>query len=139
MVQSYKLFWQRYAEFIGKSTRSEYWYVQLVNSIIILILGGLAFGIGISSVYVLSNGLHANSPAQLGISIFFLVLMIIYMLAALIPNIALTMRRLQDGGFPWGLWFLIFIPYVGGFIILILCILPTKVQPSQSSGSDTIQ
>jgi uncharacterized membrane protein YhaH (DUF805 family) len=126
MIQSYKRFWKSYAQFIGKSTRSEYWYVVLVNTIIVFILGGLMFGVGISSVYELSNGLHANNPAKLGAAFFFGVILLVYCLAALIPNIAITMRRLQDAGFPWGLWFLSFIPYVGGLVVLVLCIMPTK-------------
>lgn len=52
----------------------------------------------------------------------------IYMLALLIPSIAIMVRRLRDSGYHWALIFLALIPYLGSFIIFILTLQPTKVE-----------
>lgn len=137
MIRSYKLFWKNYVQFIGKSSRSEFWYVALINAILGVVYGSMIIGSISGATSGQFNGV--TRPGMLGVVIFLALVGVIYSLAIIIPSISLAMRRLQDAGFPWGLWFISFVPYVGSFIIMILCILPTKVQSSQSNGSDTIQ
>ena len=36
MIQAYKNFFKGYADFTGRSTRPEYWWVWLMNSILFL-------------------------------------------------------------------------------------------------------
>ena len=34
MIEAYKKFWKGYVDFEGRSTRSDYWFVYLVNVLI---------------------------------------------------------------------------------------------------------
>ena len=74
-----------YAEFSGRSTRAEYWWFFLFNSLVLTaasILDGVIFGAGRS------------------------ILTLLLQLALLIPNIALAVRRSHDIGKSgwWVLW-----------------------------------
>jgi uncharacterized membrane protein YhaH (DUF805 family) len=66
---------ENYANFNGRARRSEYWYFILVHIIIFVILGlvdeALGLNFGISDVY---------------------------MVATLVPNIAVAIRRMHDVG-----------------------------------------
>ena len=49
MIEAYKKFWKGYVDFEGRSTRSDYWFVYLVNVLITFayfllqaVFGGLA-------------------------------------------------------------------------------------------------
>jgi uncharacterized membrane protein YhaH (DUF805 family) len=50
----------------------------------------------------------------------------LYFLAALIPSIAVTVRRLHDTNNSGGLAALALIPYLGSLIVAILCIFDSK-------------
>ena len=93
----------KYADFDGRATRSEYWYYTLFNYIFLLaacIVGG-----------ILSN--VAGIFAALGF---------LYALATLVPSIAVTTRRLHDTGRTGWLQLITLIPFVGliGAIVLII-------------------
>ncbi len=47
-------------------------------------------------------------------------------LAMIIPNLAITWRRLHDANFAGPFFFLSFIPGVGGLIVFVLELLPSK-------------
>lgn len=93
ILEATKLFFVRYADFKGRSRRSEYWWASLVIGMI----GGL-----ISVVLPEISGLWS--------------------LAILIPSVAICVRRLHDIG-KSGWWYLInLIPLVGQIIFLVwLC------------------
>ena len=84
----------KYAEFSGRARRKEYWMFYLVNSIISFLLG-LASGF-ISPFKMLTN---------------------IYIIATVIPSLAVSVRRLHDTGrstwwvltawLPAGMWFIL--------------------------------
>ena len=101
--EAVKRFFQRYAQFRGYASRSEYWWVTLFNGLIgvsLYIL--LAIFIGISET--------DSTGAGIGVAVVAL-LYVIYGLATIIPSLALTVRRLHDNGKP-GFW--IFISFVPG-------------------------
>lgn len=93
-----------YANFSGRARRQEYWMFVLFNMIfafLIAFVGGLL-------------GEMFNAP-ELG-----MVLYVIYLLAIIIPSIAVLVRRLHDIG-KSGAWFFIsFVPFIGGIWLLIL-------------------
>lgn len=94
----YKLAFQKYADFSGRSRRSEYWYFTLFNA---LIGYGLLF-IGGAINETLGFGLYA-----------------IYLLAAIVPGIAVAIRRMHDTGRS-GWWVLIgLIPLVGAILLIV--------------------
>ena len=125
MINAYKNFFKGYAEFTGRSTRPDYWWVWLGNFIL-----SIPFWV----IYIYTVYLSAvmdsvsDSASEAAFMIFGLVAIIyvVFYLAILVPTIALTVRRLRDAGFHWALIFVAFIPMVGGIALLILFAMPTK-------------
>ena len=90
IIEATKLFFTRYVDFNGRSRRSEYWWAYLAVVIISAVL-----------------------TAVLG------ELAYIWTLATLIPNIAITVRRLHDIGKSGWFYLIGLIPLVGGIILLV--------------------
>ncbi|QIL50365.1 DUF805 domain-containing protein [Weissella coleopterorum] len=124
MWNEYVKFWKKYVDFKGRSSRSEYWFASLFNSVVILILSTLILSTTIQMPVV--SGIMPRL-----VSIF--IVLLIWDLATLLPNLAIIVRRLRDGGFPWGFVFFLLIPYVGPLVILIFMFMPTKIQTGMSS------
>ena len=89
-IDAVKLFFTRYAEFGGRSRRSEFWWAMLFTGIVGTILG-----------YVIPDFSW------------------IWSLAILIPSLAIEFRRLHDVGKSgwWILWNLL--PLIGQIILLV--------------------
>lgn len=92
---------KKYAEFSGRATRKEYWMFFLVNILIMLGFNFLSFVFD---------------------STFIQVLGILYILAVLVPSLAVYVRRLHDTNHSaW--WILLgLIPIVGTIILLIFLV-----------------
>ena len=124
MFSAYKKFWTRYADFSGRSSRSDYWWVFLCNVLITLPFSLIAlFGFLIplfSEVYY--AGLYDYEPdfsgamAGAGFAAFIMFLLAIYGLATIVPHLAITVRRLRDAGFHWAFIFLGVGPTIASFI-----------------------
>ena len=124
MFSAYKKFWTRYADFSGRSSRSDYWWVVLCNFLITLPFSLIAlFGFLIplfSEVYY--AGLYDYEPdlsgamAGAGLAVFIMFLLTIYGLATIVPHLAITVRRLRDAGFHWAFIFLGVGPTIASFI-----------------------
>ena len=127
MIEAYKKFWKGYVDFTGRSTRSDYWFNVLAQCLVYLLFSFLLILImilgGDSSTYT-------SDPYSFQMILVYIVLLGIgvYALASLVPSIAIIVRRLRDAGYHWALIFLSLIPYLGGFIIFILTLQPTKVE-----------
>ncbi|MEV7656968.1 DUF805 domain-containing protein [Streptomyces anulatus] len=86
---------KNYAGFSGRARRKEYWMFVLFNFIVAVVLSALGAAISTQIPYYL------------------------YLVATIVPSLAVMVRRLHDTGRS-GWWFFIsFIPLVG-FIILIV-------------------
>ena len=107
MLEAYKKFWMNYANFNGRSTRSDYWWVVLANMIVNFALG---FVLGFIAGLI---------PDLAGLTT---IVSYAYSLAILVPGIALVVRRLHDiNKSGWNYLFLL-IPIAGPIIVLIwLC------------------
>ena len=121
MIEAYKKFWKGYVDFEGRSTRSDYWFVYLVNVLITFayfllqaVFGGLAAATDSSFLAV--------------ISLILLLIFFAYGIAACLPGIAVTVRRLRDAGYNWPYIFVVFIPLVGPIIFIVLLCKPSKVE-----------
>ena len=55
-------------------------------------------------------------------------LLLLIGLGILVPSIAITWRRLHDGNFAGPFYFLSLIPYVGGIIMIVFMLLPSKAE-----------
>ena len=99
MINAYKSLWTRAFDFQGRSTRGDYWWAALASTIIVLILIALL------------------SAAE-----EFAALYTLYVFAALIPNLSLSIRRVRDAGKGWQWIFINLIPLVGAiWYLVILC------------------
>jgi uncharacterized membrane protein YhaH (DUF805 family) len=98
MVEAYKRFFANYANFKGRSTRSDYWWVVLCNIIIGFVLGFLDGLLGTEIFYIISY---------------------IYDIVILIPGIAISVRRLHDINKSGWYCLIALIPFVGSIILLI--------------------
>lgn len=128
-INAVKSYFKKYANFSGRASRSEFWFVILFLSV-----GSLVLSL-ISTVF--SNLLFAtvlNNTETLGLSYFLLgvnPIMLIATLALLLPTLALTVRRLHDVNMNGGLVALALIPFIGPIILLILTILPGTYGPNR--------
>ena len=115
MIQAYKNFFKGYADFTGRSTRSDFWWVWLLNSILFLPLFIFWFQMAL-------NDTEETDPI-LGVAIIS-----VYMILAIVlftPSLAVKVRRLRDAGFHWAFIFLYFVP-MGGIALLVLLAMPSK-------------
>ncbi len=89
---------KKYAVFSGRARRKEYWMFLLFHIIIIIALGVIESIVGTNSVIAL-----------------------FYMLAILLPGLAVTVRRLHDSG-KSGWWLLIGLVPLIGIVILVFMV-----------------
>lgn len=75
MIEYYLAPWKKFAQFDGRSRRSEYWYFQLGNFVIAIVLAVLA--IQVPSLAIVST---------------------IFSFATFIPSFAVIIRRMHDVG-----------------------------------------
>ena len=112
--EAVKRFFQRYAQFRGYASRSEFWWSFLFIVVSLFALY-LAFGVGITALIA-----NDASDASAG---FFGILTVgiigIFGLATLLPRLAVMVRRLHDTG-KSGLWVL-FVLFGLDIVPLILC------------------
>ena len=124
MINAYKNFFKNYAEFTGRSTRPDFWWVWLGNLIL-----SIPFWIIYFYIVYLSTVMDSvsDSASEAIFMVFGLVAIIyaVFYLAILVPTLAISVRRLRDAGFHWAFIFLRFAP-MGGLALLILFAMPTK-------------
>jgi uncharacterized membrane protein YhaH (DUF805 family) len=102
----------KYARFDGRATRSEYWLFVLVQWV--LLVGVIA-------------GLAAVLPHERASAPFMVMGVATVLITLLLPNLAVTSRRLHDSGLSFAWWLISFIPLIGGFVNLILmCLSGTR-------------
>ena len=121
MIEAYKKFWKGYVDFEGRSTRSDYWFAYLANMltvvafyVLLAVFGGIAGATDSSFLAV--------------ISLILLLIFFAYGISAVLPGIAITVRRLRDAGYNWPYIFIPLIPFVGIFILIFLLCQPTEVE-----------
>lgn len=101
---------KKYADFSGRARRSEYWYFALF---FILICIGLVF----------IDGLIGTVRPEVGIGI----LTGLFILAMLVPSLAVTVRRLHDTDRSGWWYFIQLVPLVGPIVLFVF-----TVQDSQA-------
>lgn len=110
---------RRYAKFSGRARRAEYWWFVLFNMLVGMALWGVAMaasGAVDTPSHLLRGGHGAGAMAAI-------VLYDLYGLAALVPGLAVAVRRLHDRDHS-GWWLLLYlVPLVGPIVILVwLCL-----------------
>ena len=124
MINAYKNFFKNYAEFTGRSTRPDYWWVWLGNFILSIPFWIIYFYTVFLSVVMVSIDDSVSEATFMVLGLVVIIYAIFY-LAILVPTLALSVRRLRDAGFHWAFIFLRFAP-MGGIALMILHAMPTK-------------
>ena len=124
MINAYKNFFKNYAEFTGRSTRPDYWWVWLGNFILSIPFWIIYFYTVFLST-VMDSIDDSVSEATFMVLGLVVIIYVVFFLAILVPTLALSVRRLRDAGFHWAFIFLRFAP-MGGIALLILHAMPTK-------------
>ena len=102
-MKEYLESWKRAFDFSGRSRRKEFWLPFLVNIIIVTVCSV------VGSISAVS-------------AIIFMIILAIYVIAYLIPTIALIVRRFHDIGKSGWWYFIRLIPFVGPILLIIyLC------------------
>ena len=110
----------RYAQFDGRASRSEFWYFALFYFIADII-------VAVVDAFVLNPmmGVTPDQAAQGGF------LQMIFALALIIPSIALGIRRLHDTGKSGWWYLLVFIPVIGWLALLYFYVLDSQPGTNQ--------
>lgn len=121
-------FWKNYTNFKGRARRSEYWFIQLF-----LVITNLAAAV--IDFWLLEGDVErfiANGGGG--------IVGLIWILATIVPALAVLVRRLHDTG-RTGWWALIgFVPFVGAIVLLVFTVLDSDADenawgPSPKSSS----
>jgi uncharacterized membrane protein YhaH (DUF805 family) len=108
----------KYATFSGRARRSEYWWFVVFEIVVLLLALGL------------DNVLHTTVNGG-GVGWVYFVAV----LALVIPNIAVTVRRLHDTGRSGWWWFLSLLCGIGALVVFVFCLLDTTPGPNQYGPS----
>jgi|GEM_PF-334941 len=95
---------QQYADFNGRARRAEYWMFLLINA-------GIGIGIWVITLLLFK-----------GLGFLSVILYFLYALFALIPSLAVTVRRLHDVNKSGAMIFVSLIPLIGGIWLFVLLV-----------------
>jgi len=112
MWEAYRRFWKRYAQFSGRASVKEYWWVVLAQVIVTL---------PVTALSVIGTVLLASGEEEGGLIVFLIAygLLTLYGLAVLVPSLALLVRRLHDTNRAGPYMLMALIPLVGAIIVLV--------------------
>ncbi len=107
MMKAYRGFWKGYIDFSGKTSRKDFWLAMLAVTIVSTIILIPASRLGPKPLMIISS---------------------FYMVAVMIPTVAILARRLNDAGKSLRhlLWLLL--PVYGWFVLLYFACKPTAAQ-----------
>lgn len=112
---------KRWKDYSGRSSRSEFWWFQLL-----LALTFFVFMFVIFLVFAFWDAEPTDGQADTFAGI--------WALAVLMPAVSAQIRRLRDAGFHWGFVALTLVPFLGSFALFVMFLLPSK---GLSEGADS--
>lgn len=112
MWKEVKTVFRKYAVFDGRSKRSEYWYFWLFNLCLSIVV------VSVCSLFFIPD-IEEGSEAGIIAAVIIWCIYCLYLLASLIPSLAVTCRRLHDTNRSGACIFINLIPVVGAIILLI--------------------
>jgi uncharacterized membrane protein YhaH (DUF805 family) len=98
----YRVALKKYAVFAGRARRKEFWFFVLVNTLIAIALAVI-------------DMLTGTFDEDVGLGL----LSGLYAVAMIVPSIAVTVRRLHDTDRSGWWYLLVFVPVIGGLVILV--------------------
>lgn len=129
--QAVRRFFKNYANFSGRASRSEYWWVVLFG-VMLSIVPTVLYMVGFFSIMIGSASYqsyqYGTSPG-VGVGVVLLIigaaLLLVISLGTLIPSLAISWRRLHDANFAGPFYFLSLIA-VGSVILLVFLLMPSN-------------
>jgi uncharacterized membrane protein YhaH (DUF805 family) len=114
---------KKYAVFAGRARRKEFWFFLLVNTLIALALA-------------IVDVLTGTFDEDVGLGL----LSGLYAVAMIVPSIAVTVRRLHDTDRSGWWYLLVFLPVIGGLVILVFMLIDgtpgsNRFGPNPKDGS----
>ena len=104
-----------YANFNGRSSRSDYWFFALYNTIFSF------FALTLDKIF------EINFDDQIGYG----PLTAIYTIAMIIPSLAISVRRLHDVGKSGWMFLISFVPFIGSIWLLVLLLSKSEKERNQ--------
>lgn len=101
MAEAVRSYFRNYANFYGRTSRGDYWLVQMFHFFVVLVLTILS-----------------------ALLIFPALLLGLWILVNLVPSFSLFVRRMHDRNVSGWMALLFIIPTLGSFIMLFLTLLP---------------
>ena len=114
-MNEYLKAYRNYAKFTGRSRRRDYWMFVLINTLISLGLQLIITVLGGNLLDPTNTNSNTVSPFALVLTGLYA----IYILATIVPNIAINVRRLHDVGYSGWFFLIALIPIVGPIVLIV--------------------
>lgn len=111
-MEWYLAAFRKYCDFNGRARRKEYWIFTLINSLITFVPYAVLTGMSLSGSADGGAGI-SSMPLILSLAIA------LYALAAFLPGLGVTVRRLHDTGHSGWWFFIVLIPLIGAIVLLV--------------------
>ncbi|MGV8848790.1 MAG: DUF805 domain-containing protein [Propionibacteriaceae bacterium] len=125
MPQAVKLWLKNWKNFSGRASRSEFWWAYLA-----IVIAETVIAVVFTIIGVVISAATNSSDIMAVVMLLLMGVVGLGALAALVPTVAMGVRRLHDTNQSGWMYLLTFIPYVGGIILLVL-----MAQPSNPMGA----
>ena len=119
--QAVSRYYRRYTTFSGRASRSEYWWVVLF-----MVLAYLGFGALTVTVGVLTTDSSREPSGPNPFIVAVAVLVAAFLLANIVPGMALNSRRLHDVNLSGWLQLVSVVPSIGPVVMAVLAALPSS-------------
>ncbi|MGV8883343.1 MAG: DUF805 domain-containing protein [Rhodoglobus sp.] len=120
--QAVSRFFTKYATFSGRASRSEYWWLALFFLLVYIALGAVIGGTIAATPTTDQYGQTQLSGAAIAV----IAIGSAAFLGLVIPNLAVSVRRLHDANFSGWLYLLHLVPSVGSIIVFVLTLMPSS-------------
>ncbi|OYO02625.1 hypothetical protein CGZ97_14565 [Enemella evansiae] len=114
-----RLMFKNYANFYGRASRSEYWWVQLALFLALIVVMVIFVAIAVATS-------SASGSSADGVGGVMMLVMFACGLAVYVPLLALQVRRLHDAGFSGFFVLLGLVGYVGGVVPLVMSCMESR-------------
>ena len=122
-MKEFVAFWKNYVNFSDRTTRRGYWMAILfilIAALVVGIVSGILETAGI--LPVLYSVPLFDDPTLGAFEMTYNILDVVWFVALILPQLALTVRRLRDIGKKWPWILIVFIPLVGAiWFIVLMC------------------
>ncbi len=137
-MDSIKTCFGKYATFSGRASRSEFWWFMLFIFVMQILLGFVDTAVfGPREVMMVSSEAAMDTGMSFDFSYKPQPITGLFLLAVLLPNLAVGARRLHDGGRTGWWWLIGLIPMIG-LIVLLIFFIPKGNEGDNKYGPDPV-